>query len=81
VVLAMAVPLMAMVSGAWAADKIRMSSRATNWDLVLLESGVAEKYDLDVEIVPEKAARTWRMPLWAALSTSPVLALPRWFPC
>jgi ABC-type nitrate/sulfonate/bicarbonate transport system substrate-binding protein len=50
----MAVPLMAMVSGAWAADKIRMSSRATNWDLVLLESGVAEKYDLDIEIVPEK---------------------------
>lgn len=39
---------------ALAADKIRVSSRSTNWDIVLEESGVAEKYGLDIELVPMK---------------------------
>jgi len=34
-----------------AADKIRMGSRNTNLDVVLLESGVAKKYGLDIEVV------------------------------
>lgn len=37
-----------------AADKIRMGSRNTNLDLVLLESGIAGKYDLDIEVVRVK---------------------------
>ena len=37
-----------------AADKIRMGSRNTNLDVVLLESGVAKKYDLDIEVVRVK---------------------------
>jgi sulfonate transport system substrate-binding protein len=37
-----------------AADKIRMGSRNTNLDLVLLESGIADKYDLDIEVVRVK---------------------------
>lgn len=37
------------------ADKIKVSSRQSDWDLVLLESGVAEKYDLEIEDVPMKA--------------------------
>lgn len=37
-----------------AADKIRLSSRSANWDIVLIESGVAEKYGLEIELVPMK---------------------------
>lgn len=38
-----------------AADKIKMSSRATFWDLVLMESGAADKYDLAIELVRMKS--------------------------
>ncbi|MEI9430218.1 ABC transporter substrate-binding protein [Mesorhizobium sp. Cs1299R1N3] len=41
--------------GAAAADKIRMSTRASDWDLVLIESGVAANYGLELEDVPMKA--------------------------
>lgn len=34
-----------------AADEIRLSSRSANWDIVLIESGVAAKYDLKIELV------------------------------
>lgn len=37
-----------------AADKIRMGSRNTNLDVVLLESGIAKKYNLDIEVVRVK---------------------------
>lgn len=36
---------------AQAADKVRMGSRNTNLDVVLLESGLAEKYGLEIEVV------------------------------
>lgn len=38
-------------SVAQAADKIRMGSRNTNLDVVLLESGLAKKYGIDIEVV------------------------------
>ncbi len=38
-------------SVAHAADKVIMGSRNTNLDVILLESGVAKKYDLDIEVV------------------------------
>ena len=34
------------------ADTIKMSSRSSNWDIVLIESGIAEKYGIELEIVP-----------------------------
>ena len=34
-----------------AADKLRMGSRNTNLDVILMESGLAKKYDLDIEVV------------------------------
>jgi sulfonate transport system substrate-binding protein len=37
-----------------AADKIRMGSRNTNLDVVLLESEIPEKYNLDIEVVRVK---------------------------
>ena len=36
---------------AQAADKIRMGSRNTNLDVILLESGIAKKYGIDIEVV------------------------------
>jgi len=42
---------MLATSVAEAADKIRMGSRNTNLDVVLLESGVAKKYGIDIEVV------------------------------
>ncbi|MEP3276414.1 MAG: NrtA/SsuA/CpmA family ABC transporter substrate-binding protein [Stappiaceae bacterium] len=36
------------------AEPIRMSSRSSNWDIVLIESGIAEKYGLELEVVPMK---------------------------
>lgn len=39
---------------AQAADKIVMGSRDTNLDVILLESGLAKKYDLDIEVVRVK---------------------------
>ena len=56
-VLASTLGLALAVSGvaqAWAADKVRLSSRSLNWDIVLIESGVAAKYGLEIEIVPMK---------------------------
>ena len=38
-----------------AADKIKMSSRSTFWDLVLIESGAAKKYNLAIELVRMKS--------------------------
>ena len=43
-----------LVGTSLAADKIRMSSRSSNWDIVLIESGAAEKYGLEIEVVPMK---------------------------
>lgn len=54
VVAALAVSLTAAAASQAAADKIRMSSRSANWDIVLIESGVAEKYGLEIELVPMK---------------------------
>ena len=48
---AVAALLLAASSIAAAADTIRMGSRNTNLDVVLLESGAAEKYGLDIEVV------------------------------
>lgn len=42
-----------MALPAWA-ETIRMSSRSSNWDIVLIESGIAEKYGLELEVVPMK---------------------------
>lgn len=42
------------LSGTAFAESIKMSSRASNWDIVLEESGVAEKYGIEIEIVPMK---------------------------
>ena len=49
-----ALGLVAVVSAEAMADKIRMSSRSSNWDIVLIESGVAEKYGFELEVVPMK---------------------------
>lgn len=49
-----ALGLVAAVSVEAMADKIRMSSRSSNWDIVLIESGVAEKYGFELEVVPMK---------------------------
>ena len=37
-----------------AAGKIRLSSRSTNWDMVLIESGAAKKYGIEIELVRVK---------------------------
>ena len=41
-------------SVAQAAGKIRLSSRSTNWDMVLIESGAAKKYGIEIELVRVK---------------------------
>jgi len=46
--------LLLAIGVAQAADKIRMGSRNTNLDVVIVESGVAKKYDLDIEVVRVK---------------------------
>ena len=54
-VAALSVSLVGFIgSSTFAADKVRMSSRSANWDVVLIESGVAAKYDLEIELVPMK---------------------------
>ncbi len=45
---------MLLVGAAQAADKITMGSRGTNLDVVLLESGIAKKYGLDINVVKVK---------------------------
>ncbi len=51
---ALALPFAVGINQAVAADKVRMSSRSTNWDIVLIESGAAAKYDLEIDLVPMK---------------------------
>lgn len=38
-----------LATTAQAQDKLRLSSRSTDWDIVLVESGVAAKYNIDFE--------------------------------
>ena len=45
---------MLLAGAAQAADKITMGSRSTNLDVVLLESGFAKKYGLDINVVKVK---------------------------
>lgn len=42
-------------SAAFAQDKLRMVTRSSTWDDVLLQSGLAEKYGLEIEPVPMKS--------------------------
>ena len=51
---ALSLAVIATSTGATWAETIRMSSRSSNWDIVLIESGIAEKYGLELEVVPMK---------------------------
>lgn len=53
-VLCTGIIMVCAVSTSVAAEKLRLSSRSANWDIVLIESGVAEKYGLEIEVVPMK---------------------------
>lgn len=50
-----AAAVLLMAGGFAAAETIKVSTRASNWDIVLEESGVAEKYGIEIEFVPMKA--------------------------